>query len=70
MGSMYGVSCIAGAMGNHQRALRLAAAAGRLGGAWSLKADSWSQGEWRRAVAVSVTACRQKEPESWTKVGP
>lgn len=66
--SLHGLSCVASATGNDQRALRLAAAAGRLCEEWSLKAYQWSEAQ----VEDAMRHCRSKiamhkSEEAWAQ---
>jgi predicted ATPase/DNA-binding CsgD family transcriptional regulator len=66
--SLQGLSCVASATGSDQRAVRLAAIAGRLCEEWSLKAYQWSEAQVEDAVRDSRSKLgTQKSEEAWAQ---
>jgi predicted ATPase/class 3 adenylate cyclase/DNA-binding CsgD family transcriptional regulator len=63
-----GLSCVAAAIGDDHRALRLGACVGRLSGEWSLHLDDWSH----RQIAAAEQRSRlrlgtRRSAEAWTE---
>jgi predicted ATPase/DNA-binding CsgD family transcriptional regulator len=66
--SLHGLSSVASATGNDQRAVRLAAAAGRLCEEWSLKAYRWAEAQVEDAVLHSRSKLgTHKSEEAWAQ---
>jgi predicted ATPase/DNA-binding CsgD family transcriptional regulator len=66
--ALHGLLCVASATGSDQRALRLAAAAGRLCEEWSLKAYQWAEAQVEDAVRHSRSKIAiHKSEEAWVQ---
>jgi predicted ATPase/DNA-binding CsgD family transcriptional regulator len=69
VGCLEGLSCVAGASGNHHRALKLAGAVHRLSGEWSVRPEPWVEMQTEQSQRLCRTRLGTHTSESAWKQG-